>query len=141
MLLPSKQRPNERPFGSDQLENTVLSEGISLFRRRFQAQENSELIDLKIFEPPVLHDAPPYVFSLLPTPYSLLLKYSTFLWVSSVCAFPEQNDGYSCKHDLEVKEQRLVLDVIEIQKNHFLESDMTSAGNLPESWLQGSSID
>lgn len=31
---------------------------------------------------------------------------------NSVCAFPEQNDGYSRKHDLEVKQQRLILDVV-----------------------------
>src|SRR3990172_2301376 len=52
---------------------------------------------------------------------------------SSIRPLPKQHHRNRRKHNLQIKQQRLILDVVEIQKNHFLESDMTSAGNLPES--------
>src|SRR3990172_7311928 len=52
---------------------------------------------------------------------------------SSIRPLPKQHHRNRRKHNLQIKQQRLILDVVKIQKNHFLESDMTSAGNLPES--------
>jgi len=47
-------------------------------------------------------------------------------------ALSKQHDGDRCEENLEVKEERLILYVVEIKEDHLSEPKMTAAANLPE---------
>ena len=44
---------------------------------------------------------------------------------------PEQHHRNGREHDLQIKEHRLILCVVEIEKDHFTKTDMASSGDLP----------
>lgn len=50
-----------------------------------------------------------------------------------ICTLAEKNNGDSLEEYFNIKQDRLVLGVIQIQKNHLPKTKVTSSGNLPES--------
>ena len=51
--------------------------------------------------------------------------------LSSIRPLPEQHHRNRCKENLQIEEHRLILCVVEIEKDHFTKTDMASSGDLP----------